>query len=110
MIAVIGLPVAYAATRVWGAQVLAALNRVGRLNITTLVLAGVVGGTLVAFELASARQGSMFRLRLPLPAGATLGALVAASCWWAGSRPRELRHAMGEHNDQLSSSSAGQPP
>ena len=84
MIAAFGLPIAYAATLVWGAPILYALHRLGWLRAAPLIAAGAVGGTIVAIGLAIDQQGSLFRVHMPLPGGAVLGALVAGACWWAG--------------------------
>ncbi|GEM_PF-2538409 len=79
-----GLPIAYAAAFVWGAPVLYALHRLGWLRASTAIVAGALGGTLVAVLLALGQQDSVIRIRMPLAAGAVIGALAAAACWWAG--------------------------
>ncbi len=84
MIAAFGLPIAYAAAFVWGAPVLYALHRFGWLRAATVIVAGALGGTVVAMWFAFAQQGSLIRVHMPLPGGAVLGALVAGTCWWAG--------------------------
>ena len=84
VIAAYGLPIAYAAAFVWGAPVLYALHRLGWLRAATVIVAGAIGGTLVALWLAFNQQGSFFQVRMPLPGGAVLGALVGGTCWWAG--------------------------
>jgi len=79
-----GLPIAWAAALVWGAPVLYLLHRLGWLRAWSVVIAGALGGTLVAVGLAFVQQGSLFRVQMPLPAGAVLGALAGIACWWAG--------------------------
>jgi len=83
-ITAVGLPMAYAAACVWGAPVLYALYRFGRLRAATVIVVGAIGGTIVALWLAWEQRGSYFRIPMPLPAGAVLGALVGGACWWAG--------------------------
>jgi hypothetical protein len=83
-IAAFGLPIAYAATLVWGAPVLYALRRLGWLRAATLVTAGAVGGTIVGAWIAVEQQGAFIRVRMPLLGAAVLGALVGGTCWWAG--------------------------
>ena len=83
-ITAVGLPIAYAAAFLWGAPVLYALYRFGRLRAATVIVAGAIGGTIVALWLAFEQRGSYFRIPMPLPAGAVLGALVGGTCWWAG--------------------------
>lgn len=84
IIAAFGLPIAYAAAFVWGAPILYALHRLGWLRAATVVAAGALGGTIVAMLFAFDQQGTLIRVRMPLPGGAVLGALVAGTCWWAG--------------------------
>lgn len=84
VIVAFGLPIAYAAAFVWGAPVLYALHRLGWLRAATVIGAGAIGGTLVAMYLAFDQQGSLFRVRMPLSAGAVLGAIAGATCWWVG--------------------------
>jgi hypothetical protein len=84
MIAAFGLPIAYAATLVWGAPVLYALHRIGWLRAETLIVAGAIGGTVVALLIAYEQQGALLRMHMPLSGGAALGALVAGMCWWIG--------------------------
>ena len=84
MIAAFGLPIAYAAAFVWGAPVLYALHRLGWLRASTLIVAGALGGTIVAMGFAFDQQGTLIRVHMPLPGGAVLGALVGGTCWWAG--------------------------
>ena len=79
-----GLPIAYAAALVWGAPILYALHRVGWLRASTVIGAGAIGGTIVAMLFAFGQQGSLIRVHMPLLAGAVLGALAGAACWWAG--------------------------
>jgi hypothetical protein len=79
-----GLPIAYLAALVWGAPLLVGLRRLGWLRASTVIAVGALGGTIVALGLAFDQQGSLFRVRLPVPAGAVLGALAGAACWWAG--------------------------
>lgn len=84
MITTFGLPIAYAATFVWGAPMLYALHRIGWLRATTLIVVGAVGGTFVAVLFAFHQQGALIRVHMPLSGGAVLGALVGGACWWAG--------------------------
>lgn len=84
IIAAFGLPIAYAAALLWGAPVLYALHRFGWLRAGSAIVAGALGGTIVAAWLALLQQGSLFRIHMPLPGGAVLGALVGITCWWAG--------------------------
>lgn len=84
MIAAFGLPIAYAAALVWGAPVLYALHRFGWLRAATVIVAGAVGGTIVAGLFALDQQGSLIRVHMPLAGGAVLGALAGGTCWWAG--------------------------
>jgi hypothetical protein len=84
MITAFGLPISYAATFVWGAPVLYALHRLGWLRAATVLVAGAIGGTIVALWLAFDQQGSFIRVRMPPSAGAVLGAMVGITCWWAG--------------------------
>jgi hypothetical protein len=84
-----GLPIAWAAALVWGAPVLCLLHRLGRLRAWSVMIAGALGGTLVAAGLAFFQQGSLFRVQMPLLAGATLGALAGIACWWAGQARRQ---------------------
>jgi hypothetical protein len=79
-----GLPVTFVATLVWAAPIVYGLRRMGWLRAATLIPAGALGGTLVAAVFALDQQGAMFRVLMPLPAGALLGALAAGTCWWAG--------------------------
>ena len=79
-----GLPIAYAAALVWGAPALYALHRLGWLRATPVIVAGAVGGTIVAVLIALDQQGSMIRIHMPLAGGAVLGALAGGTCWWAG--------------------------
>jgi hypothetical protein len=95
MIAAFGLPIAYAVALVWGAPVLYALHRLGWLRAATLIVAGALGGTIVAVWLAFDQQGSLIRVRMPLPVGAVLGALVAGTCWWAGQGKAERNGPLG---------------
>jgi len=89
VIAAFGLPISYAAAFVWGAPVLYALRRLGWLRVATLIVAGALGGTIVAVWFAFEQQGSLIRVHMPLPAGAVLGALVGGACWWAGQGQAE---------------------
>lgn len=84
VIVTFGLPVAYAATLLLGAPVLYGLQRLKWLNGASLVAAGAIGGMVVAAVFAAGQQGALFPVIMPLYAGAALGALVAAACWWAG--------------------------
>lgn len=84
VIVAFGLPIAYAAAFVWGAPVLYALHRFGWLRAATVIVAGAIGGTIVAMWFAFDQQGSLIRVRMSLPGGALLGALVGSACWWAG--------------------------
>ena len=84
VITAFGLPVAYTAAFVWGAPVLYALHRFGWLRAATVIVAGAIGGTIVALWFAFDQQGSFIRVQMPLSGGAAIGALVAATCWWAG--------------------------
>jgi hypothetical protein len=84
IIVVFGLPIAYAAAFVWGAPILYALHRFGWLRPATVILAGALGGTIIAAWFAFAQQGSFIRVHMPLSGGAAIGALVAGTCWWAG--------------------------
>lgn len=84
VIVAFGLPIAYAAAFVWGAPVLYALHRFGWLRASTVIVAGAIGGTIVAMWFAFDQQGSLIRVHMPLPGGAVLGALVGGACWWAG--------------------------
>jgi hypothetical protein len=85
MIAAFGLPIAYAAALVWGAPVLYALYRIGWLRPAPVIVAGALGGTIVAAWFAFHQHGdSLIRVHMPLPGGAALGALVAGAIWWAG--------------------------
>lgn len=79
-----GLPIAYAAAFVWGVPVLYALHRFGWLRASTVIVVGAIGGTIVALWFAVDQQGSLVRVRMPLSAGALLGALAGSACWWAG--------------------------
>jgi hypothetical protein len=84
-----GLPIACVATLVWGAPILYALRRLGWLCAATLIAAGALGGTIVAALLAFDQQDALFRVRMPLPAGAAIGALVGATCWRVGQGKAE---------------------
>jgi hypothetical protein len=84
MIAAFGLPIAYAAAFVWGAPVLYALHRLGWLRAETLIVAGALGGTIVAMWFAFEQQGTFIRAHMPLYGGAVIGALAGGTCWWAG--------------------------
>jgi len=84
MIAAFGLPIAYAVTLVWGAPVLYALHRLGWLRAATVIVAGAIGGIIVAVWFAVDQQGSIIRVHMPLAGGAMLGALAGGACWWAG--------------------------
>ena len=84
VITAFGLPIAYAAAFVWGAPVLYALHRFGWLRAATVIVAGAIGGTIVALWLGFDQQGSFFRVRMPPSGGAVLGALVGITCWWVG--------------------------
>lgn len=80
----IGLPVAYAATLLFGAPMLYGLKRLRWLSAPSLVAAGAVCGTIVAVMFGIGQLGSAYPVRMPLSAGAALGALAAGGCWWAG--------------------------
>lgn len=84
MIVAFGLPISYAAALIWGAPALYILHRLGWLRAANLVVAGALGGTMVAALLAYEQQGTLFRVHMPLPGGALLGALVGGACWWIG--------------------------
>lgn len=84
LITAFGLPIAYAAAFAWGAPVLYLLHRLGWLRAWTVIVAGAVGGTFVALLFTYWQQGSLFKVHMPLPGGAVLGALVGGVCWWAG--------------------------
>jgi hypothetical protein len=84
MIFAFGLPIAYVAAFVFGAPVLFVLRRLGWLRAWTVIASGAAGGAIVAALLALAQQGAMFQVRMSLPAGAAIGALAGAACWWAG--------------------------
>lgn len=85
IIAAFGLPIAYAAALVWGAPVLYALYRIGGLRAASVIVAGALGGTLIAVWFAFNQHGdSLIRVHMPLLGGAALGALVAGITWWAG--------------------------
>lgn len=84
VIVAFGLPIAYAAALVWGAPVLYALHRLGWLRATPVIVAGAVGGTIVAALIALDQQGSMIRIHMSLAGGAVLGALAGGTCWRAG--------------------------
>ena len=84
MIVTFALPVAYAAALLLGAPVLFGLQRLKWLNGASLVVAGAISGLVVAAVFAAGQQGALFPVIMPLYAGAALGALVAATCWWAG--------------------------
>jgi len=86
VVAVFGLPIAYAAALLWGAPVLYALHRLGWLRAATVIVAGALGGTIVALAFAFEQQGALFRVHMPLPVGTVLGALAGATCWWV-ARP-----------------------
>ena len=58
VIAAFGLPIAYAGALVWGAPVLYALHRLGWLRAATLIVAGALGGTIVAVWFAFQQQGA----------------------------------------------------
>jgi len=84
VIVVFGLPIAYAAALLWGAPIVYVLHRLGWLRPVPLMVAGAIGGMIVAWLLTLDQQGSIIRLRMSVPAGAVIGALVAATTWWAG--------------------------
>lgn len=79
-----GLPIAYATAFVWGAPALYALHRLGWLRASTAIVAGAIGGSLVAMWFGFEQQDSLIRVRMPLPVGALLGALAGGACWRAG--------------------------
>lgn len=83
-IAQFGLPVAYAATIVWGVPAYFALRRVGWLRAWTLALAGGLGGTMLGVAFAWQQRNVFFTVQMPILGAATLGALVGATCWLAG--------------------------
>lgn len=83
-ISVFGLPVAYAAALVWGAPVLYVLHRLGWLRAGPIIVAGALGGTIVALGFAWMQQNAVIRVHMPMSGGAALGALAGAVCWWAG--------------------------
>src|SRR5574341_1728756 len=89
MIAAFGLPISYVVALVYGAPVLYALHRLGWLRAPTLIVAGAVGGTVVAVWFAFEQQGTLIRVHMPLLGGAALGALVGGTCWWAGKGKAE---------------------
>ena len=86
-----GLPVAYLAALVLGLPALYLLRRLGWLRAWIVIVAGALAGTIVALCVAASQQGSLFLVRLPVPAGAALGALAGAVWWWAG-QGRAERH------------------
>ncbi len=80
-----GLPVTYIAVLAWGAPAVFLFRSFGGLkNPVPLMVAGAVGGALLALLIEFLQQVGLFKVRLPLAAGAALGALAAASCWWQG--------------------------
>lgn len=80
-----GLPVTYFAVLVWGAPAVFLFRRLGWLkNPVPLMIVGAIGGALLALLFGFLQEGGLFRVRLPWQAGAALGALAAASCWWQG--------------------------
>ena len=81
MIAAFGVPIAFLAALVWGVPVLYVVGRVGLLRALTLVVAGSLGGTMVAAWLAFDEKTDLFRVNMPLAGGAALGALIGAT-WW----------------------------
>ena len=83
-VSVFGLPIAYAAALVWGAPVLYVLHRLGWLRPAPVIVAGALGGAIVALGFAWSQQGALIRVHMPVPAGALLGALAGAACWWGG--------------------------
>ena len=103
MIAAFGLPIAYAAAFVWGVPVLYVLHRLGWLRPATLIVAGALGGAMVAAWFAFEQQGTLIRVHMPLPGGAMLGALVGGTCWWAGQ-------GKAKWTGRLTSAAADGPP
>ena len=93
LILAFGLPIAYLATLVWGVPALYLLRRLGWMRAWTVIVAGASAGTIVALWFAFNQQGSLFLVRMPVPAGAALGALAGAACWWAGQGRAERRQA-----------------
>src|SRR5437763_16260882 len=65
VITAFGLPIAYAAAFVWGAPVLYALHRFGWLRAATVIVAGAIGGTIVALWFAVGQQGSFIQVQMP---------------------------------------------
>lgn len=84
VILMFGAPVAYGAALALGAPVVFVLHRLGALRFSTMVVAGSLSGVIVALWLAASQEGSLFRVRMPLPLGAALGALAGGACWRAG--------------------------
>lgn len=89
VIVTFGLPIAYVAALALGAPVLYLLHRVGWLRAWTVIAAGALAGTIVAEWFAFNQQGSLFVVRMSVPAGAALGALAGAATWWAGRAARQ---------------------
>jgi hypothetical protein len=87
VIVAFGLPLAWGAALLWGAPMLYLLHRFGWLRASTVIAVGALGGTIVAWCLALVQQGSLFRVVMPWPAGAALGALAGLTCWWLGQGP-----------------------
>jgi len=69
---------------IWGVPVAFVLHRIGRLRAWTLIVAGAVGGAMAGWWVVANQSGDMFRVRMPFPVGAGLGALAGAVAWQLG--------------------------
>ncbi|MBX9928373.1 MAG: hypothetical protein K2X99_05600 [Gemmatimonadaceae bacterium] len=82
IIVAVGGPIAFATALLWGVPILYVLGRLGQLRATTVVVAGAVGGALVSLLFSELQQGSLFRVRMPLPLSVLLG-MLAGGAWWS---------------------------
>jgi len=96
LIAAFGSPIAVVVALIWGAPIIYVLHRCGALRAATVVVAGSVGGALVALVFDIYQAGVLYRVRMPFPLGVVLGALAGGTCWWAGRgnmEPSAANHA-----------------
>lgn len=96
IIAVFGAPIAVFVALIWGAPTLWLLRRCGALRGATVVVAGSLGGAMVALAFDVSQAGVLYRVRMPFPLGVLLGTLAGGICWWAGrgnTEPTGVNHA-----------------
>ena len=97
MIVAFGVPLAVVVALIWGAPIIYVLHRCGALRAATVVVAGALGGALVALLFHVVQAGVLYRVRMPFPLGVGLGALAGGMCWWAGRGNKEPTETNAAH-------------